>query len=495
MAEELKLIPRPTQAPAPTTRDVMAVFFRQKKTFWRSFAAIFGGVLLYGLLFPSYKAEMKILLRRARIDAMAAPTPSQSPQITRDEVTEEELNSEAEMLTDADIVRTAAQTSGLADKQPWIWQAIGENQEQHLARTVRRLLRKLDVQPGKRANVIDVSYTSSDPERSARVLSSLAQAYLERHEQIRRPVGEFDFFDRQMAQARANLERAEAQLLDFTHAEGVVSAATERDSTLQQFSQTDAENEQTKVSLAETAERVRTLQSKLQSLPERTTTQTKNADNPQLLEKMKSKLLELRLQRTELLTKYGASYRLVREVDEQIAQASAALTAEDQLPLREQTVELDANHEWAKSELLKAQVTLNDLSARSNAATKVLSQYRETARNLNDRAIQQQDLLQNLKTAEDEYVLYANKREEARIADALDERGILNVAIAQEPSVPALPIHSAAVWGLFALLAGGIFSTSAAFAVDYANPRFRTPDEVAGYLGMPVLASLPRRSY
>jgi uncharacterized protein involved in exopolysaccharide biosynthesis len=264
---------------------------------------------------------------------------------------------------------------------------------------------------------------------------------------------------------------------------------------LQQFSQTDAENEQTKVSLAETAERVRTLQSKLQSLPERTTTQTKNADNPQLLEKMKSKLLELRLQRTELLTKYGASYRLVREVDEQIAQASAALTAEDQLPLREQTVELDANHEWAKSELLKAQVTLNDLSARSNAATKVLSQYRETARNLNDRAIQQQDLLQNLKTAEDEYVLYANKREEARIADALDERGILNVAIAQEPSVPALPIHSAAVWGLFALLAGGIFSTSAAFAVDYANPRFRTPDEVAGYLGMPVLASLPRRSY
>jgi uncharacterized protein involved in exopolysaccharide biosynthesis len=494
MAEEIKLIPRQAQVPTTTARDVAAVFFRQRGPFIKVFCALFLGVFLYGILFPSYRAEMKILLRRARIDAMAAPTPSQTPQITRDEVTEEELNSEAEMLTDADILRNVAQTSGLADRRSWIWQAIGENQEQHLARTVRRMLRKLDVQPGKRADVIDVSYTSSDPELCARVLHSLADAYLKRHEQVRRPPGEFDFFERQMAEARKNLEDAEAKLMAFSHDEGVVSATMERDSTLQQLSQADAESQQTKVALAETAERVRALQTKLQALPERTTTQTKNADNPQLLEKMKSKLLELRLKRTELLTKYGASYRLVHEVDEQIAQATAAIAAEEQLPLREQTVELDANHEWAKSELLKAQVEMNGLLARSRSTAAVMADYRQTARNLNDRAIQQQDLLQNLKTAEDEYVLYANKREEARISDALDQRGILNVTIAQEPSTPALPVHSAAMFGLIALLVAGAGGTGAAFVADYANPGFRTPDEVLGSLGMPVLASLPRRT-
>jgi hypothetical protein len=36
---------------------------------------------------------------------------------------------------------------------------------------------------------------------------------------------------------------------------------------------------------------------------------------------MKSKLLELELRRTELLTKFQPSYRLVREVEQQIAQA------------------------------------------------------------------------------------------------------------------------------------------------------------------------------
>jgi capsular polysaccharide biosynthesis protein len=38
------------------------------------------------------------------------------------------------------------------------------------------------------------------------------------------------------------------------------------------------------------------------------------------------------------------------------------------------------------------------------------------------------------------------------------------------------------------------FSTGLAFAADYLDPAFRTPDEVIAYLGAPVLASLPRKS-
>jgi uncharacterized protein involved in exopolysaccharide biosynthesis len=493
MTDELRMLLRSPRVPAPTPRDLLAILFRQQKLFVRLFLAVFTLVLLYGILFPSYRAEMKILVRRARIDAMAASTPSQSPQISRDEVSEEELNSEADLLTDDEILSAVAQTSGLNDKRSWLYDLMGESPAQHSARATRRLLRKLDVQPGKRANVIAVSYSSSDPAMSAKVLRCLANGYLARHEQVRRPAGEFTFFERQMGLARVHLNQAELELMQFSHDQGVVSAGTERDSALAKLSQTEADNQQTKIAITETAQRIRTLQLKLQSLPERTTTQTRNTDNPQLQEKMKSKLLELRLKRTELLTKFGSSYRLVKEVDEQIAQASAAITAEEQLPLREQTVELDANHEWTKSELLKAQVELNALLARSGATAAELASYRNSARNLGDQTVEQQDLIQNLKTAEDEYVMYANKREEARIADAMDQGGILNVAIAEPPATPALPVHSVAAFALFAFLLAGTASTTAAFVADYGNPAFRTPDEVLGYLGMPVLASLPKR--
>jgi capsular polysaccharide biosynthesis protein len=46
---------------------------------------------------------------------------------------------------------------------------------------------------------------------------------------------------------------------------------------------------------------------------------------------------------------------------------------------------------------------------------------------------------------------------------------------------------------LAALVAGTVTSTGAAFAADYLSPAFRTPEEILGYLGMPVLASLPAK--
>src|SRR5438309_10107675 len=112
--------------------------------------------------------------------------------------------------------------------------------------------------------------------------------------------------------------------MDFSNNEGVVSAALERDIALQKLNEADATARQTRIAIAETVQRIRMLESDLHSLPERTTTVMRNADNPQLLEKMKSKLLELELKRTELLTKYEPSYRLVQEVDQQIGEAKAS---------------------------------------------------------------------------------------------------------------------------------------------------------------------------
>ena len=78
--------------------------------------------------------------------------------------------------------------------------------------------------------------------------------------------------------------------------------------------------------------------------------------------------------------------------------------------------------------------------------------------------------------------------------DALDERGIVNVAIAEHPVVPALPVLSAFTVLAIGLAAAGAAGTGAAFAADYVDPAFRTPDDVLAYLNSPVLASLPRRA-
>ena len=124
----------------------------------------------------------------------------------------------------------------------------------------------------------------------------------------------------------------------------------------------------------------------------------------------------------------------------------------------------------------------------------LLVHYREAASQLGDRAIEQEQLMHDLKATEEKYLLYLNKREEARIGDALDQGGILNVAIAEQATVPALPELSGLSFALIGLTFASTLSMTLAFVVDYLNPAFRTPDEIVVYLGSPVLASLPRRS-
>jgi uncharacterized protein involved in exopolysaccharide biosynthesis len=490
MAEELTIIRKPVPAISPTMRDLLAVLFRQRRLALISFVAIFLAVLGYGVLAPSYQAHMNVLVRRGRVDPLVTPAPTPSPMFQRDEVTEEELNSQVELLRDDEVLRTVVQASGAT--APWYEHYLGGSEEVRLARSVRRMARRLTVVPIRKTNIIQVEYSSSDPAQAAAVLHSLAHAYLERQQRVRRPSGEYEFFEQQVTQSRRGLLDAEFRLMDFSSDQGVVSAAQERDMALQKLSDAEANDRQTQVTIVETRQRIRDLESKLKSLPERTLTVIRNSDNPQLTEKMKSKLLELQLKRTELLTKFQPSYRLVQEIDQQIAETRTSILGEEHSPLRDETTNQEPNHEWAKSELIKAQVELGTLEAHGQAVRIQVTGYREVAQRLGGNALRQGQLLAELKAAEEKYLLYVNKREEARIEDALDQGGILNVALSEEPRVPALPARAGWVFGLIGVMLGSMLSTGLAFTADYLTPGFRTPDEVVAYLGIPVLASLPR---
>jgi uncharacterized protein involved in exopolysaccharide biosynthesis len=493
MPEELRLMPRPTRTPSPTMRDMFGVIFRHQRLMAISFCVIFATALLWGWLCPSYQSEMKLLVRRSRLDPVMTATPSQSQQFEHDEITEEELNSEAELLSSEDVLNKVVQDSGLAD-DTWFSEIRGDNQQQRIARAARRLAKKLEIEPVRKATMIGVSYSSNDPAKSARVLRSLSNVYLERHLRVRRPSGEFNFFDQQVAEAGRNLEESESKLMSFAEQRGVVSGSLERDLALQKLSEADSMNKQTQVSIAEAMQRARMLNTKLALLPEHATTQVKSSDNPDLLGKIKSRLLELNLKRTELLTKFDPSYRLVKEVETEIEQANAAIAAQDAAPLLEKTIEPDPDRRWAQTELVKSDVELSGLRARYRATAELVRDFRSSAIQLNTRALEQQALLRDTKTAEERYLLYSSKREEARIGDALDAGGILNVVLAEQPTTPALPASSEFNFGMIGLVLAGATSTGLAFAADYLDPGFRTPDDVLAYLGTPVLASLPGKT-
>jgi uncharacterized protein involved in exopolysaccharide biosynthesis len=482
------------QPTTPTVRELAMVLFRQRRVFVGVYIAVLAAAILYAAFGSTYRATMKVLVRRGRADAPMTAAENAPLDLTRIATSEEDLNSEVELLRDDEVMRNVVQETGV-DAPGWLqFLHPGEGKAERVERAARRLAHQVKIEPIKKTNLIAVDYSAADPQAAAKVLRSLEAVYLEKHLAVHRPGGEFHFFEQQTAESKNHLEDSKERLLKFTTDHGVVSAAQQRDLALGKLSELDISARQTRIDLAETRQRILALESELSGLPERTTTQVHTADNPELLKADKSSLLDLQLKRTQLLTKFEPAHRLVHEVDQQISQTQATIAAESQSPVRDETTDKNPQFEWAKSELQRAQVQVNGLKAREAATSAQASAYREMSARLGEDAIAQDELISDEKAAEDNYLLYVKKQEEARLADALDKRGIVNVAIAEQPVAPALPVWSAWMVVAIGFVAAGGAGTGAAFTADHLNTAFRNPDDVLMYLNAPVLASLPKET-
>jgi uncharacterized protein involved in exopolysaccharide biosynthesis len=479
--------------PSITLREFLAISFRKRRLIINTFLGIFFTAILVAFLLPrQYESQMKILVRHERADSIVSPERDVPLQL-RTEVSEEELLSEAELLKSRDLLTKVVVACDLQTfSGSSFWNGISDKSDQRIPRAVLVLEKDLTVQPIKLTNLISVTYKSKDPQLAARVLNSLAGLYLEKHLAMHRAPGEFDFFHQQAEEYRKALASTQVRLTNFSRSEGVVSPALEKEITVRKLVEFEAAAQEARAGIAETKQRIRTLETQLASLPHRETTQVRTADNPQLMERMKSRLLELELKRTELLTKFEPSYRLVQEVQEQIAQTREAIAAAERAPLRDETTDRDPTYEALRAELAKSNTELAALQARAAATAGMVRSYRTESQQLDSKEVLQQDMLRAAKADEENYLLYLRKEEEARISDALDRQRFSNLTVAEAATVPIVPQGRRLLIIFLGGLAASLASVMLAFAVDRLDPSFRTPEEVESFMGSPVVAAFPK---
>lgn len=473
----------------PSRRDVAAVVFRHWKAMLIVGALVILATVWGGLWAPSYEAQMQILVESRRSDAVISSSSVLPVEFSGNTVSEEDLNSEVELLKGNDLLRKVVVATGLAAHQG---NESGAAYDAAVAAAARELSSNLHVDAIRNTHVISVRYRSRDPKQASAVLTALASAYIAKHTEVHRPIGEFTFFDQEALRFRRGLEQAQDKLLAFNLAHRVVSAQMERDNKLGQASDFEAKAYEAQALAAQTESRIRTLQQELTSVQPRITTSIHSSENPQLMGQLKSTLLTLQLQKTDLLTKYDPGYPLVQDVERQIAATTAAIQNEARKPLLDETTDRNPSYQLIRDQLNQAQAELSGYKAQEASARSIVSYYQGAAQRDDQDNIVQQNLLRDAKTQEDAYLLYLRKSEEASINDALDRRGIVNVAIAEQPQIPSAPERSplmsaSLILGLFFF---GTFTT--AFALDAVDPTFHTPDELATYLNTPVLAALPK---
>src|SRR5579862_78461 len=144
--------PRP-----PTLRDWAAVGFRHGRLVVLTLLLIFGAVVLITVFTPrQYEAELKILVKGERADPLV--TPDKDPVMPRPEVTEQDVNSEVELLKSRDLLEKLALTAG-----------VPPNDSVRLNRTIEELEKNVTVEPVKKTKLIIVAYKAASPRQAETV--------------------------------------------------------------------------------------------------------------------------------------------------------------------------------------------------------------------------------------------------------------------------------------------------------------------------------------
>ncbi|WP_263353199.1 GumC family protein [Acidicapsa acidisoli] len=478
-------------------RELAAPLFRRKRLLLITLLVVFVGITPIGLLlFYKFRSQMAIFVNRERIDSLVTAGASNQTITQPLAVAEEEINSEAELLLSQDVLEKVVLANNLQAHKASLLDIFQPKRDEayDVAQAVKTLARKIKVKPSTKADIINVSYSSNDPKLSYAVLNSLSTLYLEKHAEVHRPAGSYEFFSGETERYKKALAESEARLRDFVQTPGSVAPDLQRTDLDLQLANFIGKVHATEEAIAADQKRIQSDQEQMKMTPQRSTTQLASSPADLLLQQLGASLLAAETKRSQLLLKYDPSYPLVQEADRELAETKAAFEKAEQTKYVTEDSNVDPTYELLREDLAKSQADLAAQQASLAANKASVANMQSQMVQLAEKGLDQSDLVREQKANEENYLLYLSKREQERTSDALDKTRIENVAIATPPSIPVLPVLSPFAVILLAF-AGAVFvSITTAYAVDYFDSSFHTPAEIVDILGIPVVVSISKRT-
>ena len=478
-------------------RDGASALFRRRALVLFTFLAVVVGTAIVTYLLPNkYESRMKILVKNQRVDVAITPEATGgAPVAVESEVSENEINSEIELLTSRDLLSQVAKETGLGRAGASSFWKKQIPEAERLEKAAADLSKDLVITPVKKANVISISYSANSPELAAAVLKKLGELYLEKHLKLNHPAGASDFFKEKADQYEAQLHDSEKQLTAFQQDNKLVVLGQQKDLTLQKTAEAKSKLLESETAVNESTNRIKRIEQQLSATPTRIVTQSKSIPAQYSAERLNTMMVELQNRRTQLLTKFRPDDRLVREVDDQIRTTRAALAKAEGQTSVEQATDLNPLRQTLETELSRAKLEQTGAQARRDTLAGQLRDYEAALKKLESDTTKHNDLQRQVKEAEENYQLYAKKREEARIGDELDRQKITNVSIAEAPAVPLIPSSPNRSLNLgLGILVAAVLSLGTVFSVEMLGDTVHTPRQLEALTGSTVLATVPQNS-
>jgi len=492
-----------------SVRDFLTIVFKRRRSILTIFlTALVVTALATFLVPPTYEATAAILIKKASAEMPLIPT--QSSQLIISQVSEEDMNSEMTILKSRLAIEDTLHALGVDEGQPrggplqrartTVAGLLGAPHLSHFDEMVLQLQKRIEVRPIRKSNVLEISYRHKDPEWARKVVQGLTDRYLTRRAQVYQSAGAVAFFDEEMRAAEARLKKAEQALETYSKEVGVSvlvgggdsqSLGAEKQATLGRLAAFESQSGEAAVQVRQQTDRVSALEAQLAREPERLPSSMRLNQDP-ATEELERALIALQLKRDALVQDFTPENRQVRDIEEQIRATQERLKAAEARVSGINRTEINTVYQSLRAQLLVARADLKGARARYDSLQAQVASYRRQLEELSRKGLTTDDLRREARAAEEAYMLYQKKHEEARISAAMDQQRIVNVSIAQPAQRPLKPVAPQKALNLvLGLLLGATGGLGFAFVAEFFDHSFTTGRELEARLGIPLLGTIP----
>ena len=438
---------------------------------------------------PIYASSASILVMKERFDAPVTPEQIIATGHPDTRMTEEDVNSEVEIINSptlqAEVVKRLQLENGFETKSSGSVLAAFDKDpaDKKLSASslaLAKLQENLTVEPGKKSNLIKITYKANNREQAALVVNTLCDLYQERHIKLRENAGATNFFVEQANAMRKTLNEKEAELKRISPLPNPQLLNQQIETQMRQLNEFEVALQSTRTGIIESEAGITSLEQQLASEPERLKSEERISHRT-APDAIRSQLFALELRRSELLGKYKPQHRLILDLEKDIEKARRMIEVVEKAPAESTTTSaLNPLRQRLNDTLTTQRSTLASLRQKEKALTETVAQAKVKVRELGVQGYAQRRLDRERELADQSYQLYSKKGEESRVSTALDKEGIINIKVAEPASVPFKATSPNVPLNLILGLIGGlILGLVTAFTFEYFQPTARANQPIA----------------
>jgi succinoglycan biosynthesis transport protein ExoP len=423
--------------------DFLLILFKHKwKILLCGTAGVATAVAAYFLLPTVYESQAKLLVRYV-VDKSAVDEvdPSVKPPSAADSMNL--INSEVEILTSEDLIMQVAQAVGIDRllQTPGYKETgakVGGSVSEPEVKAAQILLQNLRVTAVKETNIISVSYKNTDRAMAVRVLQELVSRYFDKHLEVHRSTGAFEFVRRETDQLRSQLNQTDKELKELDDQAGIISPAQTEANLTAELMKAEEELSIANAELMGQKARVQKIVSGLAwaqvNRSDKNAPLAVSSDTNQQYQALASRVTRLRQIETELLATYTPENPKVKVVRSQIADVEKLRQdLEEKYPGLLDSALAGSPSQTARHELVTENAQLLALEAKTEALATRVNGIRERFKRFSELRAQLADLGRRKEVEETNYKYFESSLERARIDETLDPSRMPNISVVQKP--------------------------------------------------------------